>query len=98
MSNETIDDNTLANLLPIYYKRLFPIYNMCKWLGYSEVQRENFHKREFSFTLKDDIYLRYQTFNDYNEFEKELIKKCPYKIDIGGIYNQIVNFRKFFFI
>ncbi|RNA03041.1 DNA primase small subunit-like [Brachionus plicatilis] len=89
MPENTIDDNTLANLLPIYYKRLFPIYNMCKWLGYSEIQKENFHRREFSFTLKDDIYLRYQTFSDYNEFEKELLRKCPYKIDIGGIYNQI---------
>lgn len=35
MPENTIDDNTLVNFLPIYYKRLFPIYNMCKWLGYS---------------------------------------------------------------
>ncbi len=54
------------------------------------VQKEYFHKREFCFTLKDDIYLRYQTFNDYNEFERELIRRCPFKIDIGGVYNQIV--------
>lgn len=85
----TIDDNTLTNLLPIYYRRLFPVYNFCKWLGYSEVQKEYFHRREFSFTLKDDIYLRYQTFNDYTEFEKELIRRSPFKIDIGGVYNQI---------
>jgi DNA primase small subunit len=86
---ETIDDNTLTNLLPKYYKRLFPAYNFCKWLGYSEIQKEYFHKREFSFTLKDDIYLRYQTFNDLSEFEKELLRRCPFKIDIGGVYNQI---------
>lgn len=33
---ETIDENTLSTLLPEYYKRLFPVYSMCKWLGYSE--------------------------------------------------------------
>lgn len=48
------------------------------------------HRREFSFTLKDDIYLRYQTFNDYSEFERELLRKSPVKIDIGGVYNHIV--------
>lgn len=34
--NPPIDDNILSNFLPEYYKRLFPIYNMCKWLGYNE--------------------------------------------------------------
>ena len=110
MSN-AIDNDLLDVLLPRYYKRLFPHYLMCKWLGYSEgthlfclcvyqkiinkllllVQREFFHHREFSFTLKDDIYLRYLTFSDYIDFEKELLKRVPYKIDIGGVYNHIVS-------
>jgi hypothetical protein len=33
---EPLNDNTLQQLLPQYYKRLFPYYLMCKWLGYSE--------------------------------------------------------------
>lgn len=82
-------ENTLHDLLPEYYKRLFPHYLMCKWLGYSEVQKENFHRREFSFTLKDDIYLRYQTFYDWQDFEKELLRRLPIKIDIGSIYNHV---------
>lgn len=85
MTSET----ALQELLPEYYKRLFPSYLLCKWLGYSEANKEYLHRREFSFTLKDDIYLRYQTFTDYSEFEKELLKKSPVKIDIGGVYNHI---------
>jgi len=54
------------------------------------VQKDYFHRREFCFTLKDDVYLRYQTFNDWNEFEKELQKRTPFKIDIGAVYNHIV--------
>ena len=56
------------------------------------VQIDYFHRREFSFTLKDDVYLRYQTFNDLNEFEKELINRKPFKIDIGAVYNHNVCF------
>ena len=41
------------------------------------------------------MYLRYLTFNDYNDFEKELLKKVPYKIDIGGVYNHIVKYVEF---
>ena len=36
MSNKLINDNALQVLLPEYYKRLFPHYLLCKWLGYSE--------------------------------------------------------------
>ena len=32
----TVEDALLDVLLPKYYKRLFPHYLMCKWLGYSE--------------------------------------------------------------
>lgn len=116
-----MNDNLIDELLPIYYKRLFPASLLCKWLSYGNYnpsiellvimvivnfhfdsnliyifqlkgQRNYFPRREFSFTLKDDVYLRYQTFNDFNEFEKELLKKIPYKIDIGSVYNNIVNY------
>ena len=32
----SVDNDLLDVLLPKYYKRLFPHYLMCKWLGYSE--------------------------------------------------------------
>jgi len=54
------------------------------------VPKTYFTHREFSFTLKDDIYIRYLSFADLDEFEKELQKRCPYKIDIGAVFSHRV--------
>lgn len=44
-------------------------------------------RREFSFTLEHDIYIRYLSFHGATEMESSIREKCPYKIDIGAVYN-----------
>lgn len=51
-----------------------------------------FGRREFSFTLANDIYLRFQSFNSLSEMENAIKEKCPVKIDIGPVYSVDVKF------
>lgn len=44
-----------------------------------------FSKREFSFTLRDDVYIRYLSFENQAELEKEICSRNPFKIDIGPV-------------
>eukprot|EP00484_Ammonia_sp_Unknown_P026127 CAMPEP_0197046508 /NCGR_PEP_ID=MMETSP1384-20130603/22218_1 /TAXON_ID=29189 /ORGANISM="Ammonia sp." /LENGTH=460 /DNA_ID=CAMNT_0042478323 /DNA_START=86 /DNA_END=1465 /DNA_ORIENTATION=- len=84
------------HLLQIYYDRLFPYQDMFHWLSYfndpentssSCINAKFWRNREFSFTLKDDIYVRYQSYRNLQQFKDDLRKRCPYKIDIGALYN-----------
>ena len=53
----------------------------------SSVVADTFAKREFSFTLHEDIYLRYQSFKNQKQLEAEIKRLLPFKIDIGAVYN-----------
>lgn len=96
----------LQDMLPIYYKRLFPHKHFYRWLSYNLCElskifrfRANFSfvfvlaedgifsNREFSFTLQDDIYIRYLSFENQSELEKEICSRNPFKIDIGPVLN-----------
>ncbi|XP_058717049.1 DNA primase small subunit [Poecile atricapillus] len=81
----------LPELLPVFYRRLFPHGPYGRWLSYGGVVKNYFQLREFSFTLRDDVYLRFQSFGSPQELERELQKINPYKIDIGAVYSHRPN-------
>ena len=49
--------------------------------------RDTFSHREFSFTLEDDVYVRYQSFESRQALEEGVRKSRPFKIDIGAIFS-----------
>ena len=49
--------------------------------------RDMFSHREFSFTLEDDVYVRYQSYDTRETLEEGIKKAMPYKIDIGAIFS-----------
>ena len=49
--------------------------------------QDTFSHREFSFTLEDDVYVRYQSFDSLQALEEGVKKNRPYKIDIGAIFS-----------
>lgn len=79
-------------MLKYYYENLFPTKAFFNWLG--KGKPEEFECREVSFTLENDIYLRYLCFYNDEEFKKELIKRTPEKIDIGAKFNTLPKLNK----
>ncbi|PIA37235.1 hypothetical protein AQUCO_03000075v1 [Aquilegia coerulea] len=82
-----------ADYLKLYYGKLFPHAEMFKWMSYGNDGKHPacdpsyFGRREFSFTLENDIYVRFQSFNSALQLENSIKEKCPFKIDIGPVYS-----------
>jgi DNA primase catalytic subunit len=54
------------------------------------VPKDYMERREIAFIFEGDKHHRFQTFKFPSELESELIKRRPYKIDIGAVYNVAV--------
>ncbi|KAK6935505.1 DNA primase, small subunit [Dillenia turbinata] len=82
-----------ANYLKAYYGKLFPVTDIHKWLSYGNdgkhpaCDESYFGRREFSFTLENDVYLRFRSYNSASELEKYIKDSLPFKIDIGAVYS-----------
>jgi DNA primase small subunit len=75
-----------------YYGNLFPFKQFYRWLGLEN--SDLFERREFSFTLEHDIYVRFQSYRGEEEFKNEVMRGLPVKIDIGAIYNTQPKYHK----
>ncbi len=90
MVSEDAQQAFSEELLGLYYSRLFPYEAMTRWLSYgndANAKGDNPHndmdylkRREVSFTLKDDIYIRYLCFRDAEDMKLNMTKKRPYKV------------------
>lgn len=84
------------DVLRIYYKHVFPHEAMFRWLSYGndpdkadeqpKIDKDFFARREFSFTIANDVYIRYLCFRDAADMRKLIEAKNPHKIDIGPLY------------
>ena len=50
-----------------------------------------FTHREFAFTLTGDIYIRYNSFNNAEDFKKEVVRLNPSRFEIGPQYTARVS-------
>ncbi|KAJ1973778.1 p48 polypeptide of DNA primase, partial [Dimargaris xerosporica] len=74
-------------LLRTFYDKIFPCQLYYEWLnGCQPEPTKLFQNREFSFTVGDDVYIRYQSFRDCAAMKDEFLRLCPNKIDIGAVY------------
>lgn len=80
-----VDD--FDGLLKFYYGKCYPFAKMWNWLSYGNASSSTFgSRREFSFTLDGDIYIRYLSFKDADAWQAECLKKLPHKMDMGAVY------------
>ncbi|KAE9596524.1 putative DNA primase, small subunit [Lupinus albus] len=87
------DQEFNSNYLKLYYGKLFPHSDLFKWMSYGNDGKHPgcdlsyLSRREFSYTLDNDIYVRFQSFHNASELENSIKDKCPFKIDIGPVYS-----------
>lgn len=84
--------------LHLYYESLFPIDLLVEWLSKGTRKGTtvefSFSKRELSYTLSNDVYLRYKSFDNASSFKSDILKNNPLKIDIGSVYSVRPNIKK----
>ncbi|KAI7890728.1 uncharacterized protein EV154DRAFT_510808 [Mucor mucedo] len=74
-------------LYRMFYRSFFPYKTYFHWLNYDITPARSFTHREFSFTLANDIYLRFKSFPNGDALKKEIERLQPAKIDIGAVYS-----------
>jgi DNA primase small subunit len=73
-------------LMLAFYRRLYPFKSIFKWLNHEHTPTRLFTHREISFTLQNDVYLRYHSFTTADEFKKQTCTLNPTRFEIGPVY------------
>ncbi|EON67919.1 hypothetical protein W97_07416 [Coniosporium apollinis CBS 100218] len=74
-------------VMKAFYQRLFPFRYLFQWLNHSPSPTNDFGHREFAFTLRNDAYLRYQSFPTADLLRKQCIQLNPSRFEIGPVYS-----------
>ncbi|KAK1923549.1 hypothetical protein DB88DRAFT_491596 [Papiliotrema laurentii] len=86
--NETVDyDPSSPQVMNAFYRRLFPYRPFFLWLNQDHVPAKLFTHREFAFTLAGDVYIRYNSFHNSDDFKRELVRLNPSRFEIGPQYS-----------
>ncbi|KAF5388865.1 hypothetical protein D9757_005683 [Collybiopsis confluens] len=84
-------DPTSEEVLLTFYRRLYPFKQLFKWLnrGPERTEREFrlFPYREFAFTLRNEAYLRYNSYLNDTEMKKHICLLVPLRFEIGPVYS-----------
>jgi hypothetical protein len=83
-STET--ETPTPELMLAFYRRLYPFKSIFKWLNHEHTPSRLFTHREISFTLQNDVYLRYHSFTTADEFKKQTCTLNPTRFEIGPVY------------
>ncbi|EFP94611.2 uncharacterized protein PGTG_20567 [Puccinia graminis f. sp. tritici CRL 75-36-700-3] len=70
-----------------FYRRIFPWKQLFLWLNQDHVPNYLFTHREFAITLQNDAYLRYNSYANYVDLQKDIIRLNPTRFEIGPAYS-----------
>lgn len=73
-----------------FYRRLYPFKSIFHWLNHEPTPGDLFIKREIAFNLPGEVIIRYNSFNDHDEFKKQVVKLNPTRFEIGPVYSSRV--------
>jgi DNA primase small subunit len=85
-------DQVSPEVMLTFYRRLYPFKSIFHWLNHDHTPDDLFLKREIAFNLPGDVIIRYNSFNDHDEFKKQVCKLNPTRFEIGPVYTSRVRF------
>lgn len=92
MASEDIAlDSSSPEVTLAYYRHLYPFKQISAWLSQSHTPTKMLTHREFAFTLPGEVYLRYQSFANHEEFKKHVLQLNPSRFEIGPVYTARVS-------